>query len=68
MPGTDSEGVFEGQQSAVCGEIGKSASCEFFLHLQTPLFNSDNNNNTHRPYFHSQAFNLLGCVGGVLVC
>ena len=33
-------------------------------HLQTPLFNSNNNNNTHRPYFHSQAFNLVGCVGG----
>ena len=36
--------------------------------LQTPLFNSNKNNNTHRPYFHSQAFNLVGCVGDVSVC
>ena len=36
--------------------------------LQTSLFNSNNNNITHRPYFHSQAFNLVGCVGGVSVC
>ena len=29
---------------------------------------ASNNNNTHRPYFHSQALNLVGCVGGVSVC
>ena len=29
VPTTDSEGVSEGEQSPLCGEIGKSASCEF---------------------------------------
>ena len=32
------------------------------------LFNSNTNNDTHKPYFHSQAFNLSGCVGAVSVC
>ena len=48
--------------------VGHREICELRVpRLQTPLFNSNNNNNTHRPYFHSQAFNLMGCVGGVSV-
>ena len=44
------------------------ASSLLYARLQAPLFNSNNNNNTHRSYLHSQAFNLVGCVGGVSVC
>ena len=53
------------------GDKGKSASSEFPIckPICELIFNSDNNNyDTHKPYFHSQAFNLVGCVGGASVC
>ena len=54
----------------MCSVWGDREICTLRVpRLQTPLFYSDNNNNnTHGPYFHSQAFNLVGCVGGVSVC
>ena len=66
VPRTD-EGVSEGEQSALCGEIGKSASCEFPVckpHYSTVIIIII----LIGLIFISQTFNLVVCVGGVSVC